>query len=284
MTNESTEGQVSIFDQDLWFGKMSRACFPQVSPLEKTSESSSKRRRELPTVTPQFLDCRTDTVGLGVGSFWETDGLSLGAYTPQSFGVAPNVVIESRLSQILEVNPHPKYCLSAKACQGILNRATKRGKELPPILKEALENQVLRLSSGGGSEVDANGRKAGKGALIEEELSGTLGAVQDIKLVTSKCYGISPYESNAMKSSNPESGIYEADSARTLDNQGGNPACNQGGIAIVEPVTCYSQFKYDKYLETETSASIKQAGGNIGGGSETIAIQSAPCVQEISKE
>ncbi len=49
-------------------------------------------------------------------------------------------------------------------------------------------------------------------------------------------YGISSYESNAMKSDNPHSGIYEASTSRTLDLNGGNPACNQGGIAIVEPV------------------------------------------------
>jgi hypothetical protein len=46
------------------------------------------------------------------------------------------------LSQILEDSPHPKYSLSAKACQGILNRAAKRGKELPPELKAALEAQA----------------------------------------------------------------------------------------------------------------------------------------------
>ena len=50
------------------------------------------------------------------------------------------------------------------------------------------------------------------------------------------CYGISSYSSNAMKSSNPHSGIYEADTSRTLDLNGGNPSCNQGGIAIVAPV------------------------------------------------
>lgn len=47
------------------------------------------------------------------------------------------------------------------------------------------------------------------------------------------CYGISPYHSAGMKSENPYSGIYEADSSRTLDLNGGNPSCNQGGIAIV---------------------------------------------------
>ena len=47
------------------------------------------------------------------------------------------------------------------------------------------------------------------------------------------CYGISSYDSNAMKSSNPNSGIYEAETSRTLDGNGGNPSCNQGGIAVV---------------------------------------------------
>lgn len=47
------------------------------------------------------------------------------------------------------------------------------------------------------------------------------------------CYGISSYESNAMKSSNPRSGFYEAETARTLDLNGGSPACNQGGMAVV---------------------------------------------------
>lgn len=36
-----------------------------------------------------------------------------------------------------------------------------------------------------------------------------------------------------MKSSNPHSGFYEADTARCLDGNGGNPTCNQGGMAVV---------------------------------------------------
>jgi len=49
-----------------------------------------------------------------------------------------------------------------------------------------------------------------------------------------QAYGISSHDSNAMKSDNPHSGIYEADTARTIDGNGGNPGCNQGGIAVVE--------------------------------------------------
>ena len=47
-------------------------------------------------------------------------------------------------------------------------------------------------------------------------------------------YGICSYDSNAMKSSNPYSGVYLAETARTLDENGGNPACNQGGVLIIE--------------------------------------------------
>ena len=46
-------------------------------------------------------------------------------------------------------------------------------------------------------------------------------------------FGICSKDSNAMKSSNPHSGIYEADTSRTIDTSGGNPACNQGGMAVV---------------------------------------------------
>lgn len=43
-------------------------------------------------------------------------------------------------------------------------------------------------------------------------------------------FGICSKDSNSMKSENPKSGFYEADVTRTLDCNGGNPSCNQGGI------------------------------------------------------
>lgn len=62
-----------------------------------------------------------------------------------------------------------------------------------------------------------------------------------------KAYGISSFDSNAMKSANPKAGIYEADTARTLDLTGGNPGCNQGGIAVVEGNGCRPSHKGDGY-------------------------------------
>ena len=43
------------------------------------------------------------------------------------------------------------------------------------------------------------------------------------------CFGVGAYHSKAMMSDNPHSGFYEAKTSRTLDLNGGNPACNQGG-------------------------------------------------------
>lgn len=83
-------------------------------------------------------------------------GLSLGELTTLRTGEKPSetavqemlsvwgphsVAEESRLSQILEDNPQEKYSLSAKACQGILRRAERRGKDLPKLLKAVLLSQ-----------------------------------------------------------------------------------------------------------------------------------------------
>jgi DNA (cytosine-5)-methyltransferase 1 len=47
-------------------------------------------------------------------------------------------------------------------------------------------------------------------------------------------YGICSDQSHSMLSGNPHSGIYEAETSRTLDCNGGSPVCNQGGMAVVE--------------------------------------------------
>lgn len=73
----------------------------------------------------------------------------------------------------------------------------------------------------------------GKGALLQTDKSGTLSCNNDQTLFAPKAYGICAKDSNAMKSDNPYSGIYEAETARTLDGNSGNPSCNQGGITVV---------------------------------------------------
>lgn len=56
---------------------------------------------------------------------------------------APNHVRESTLWQVLVKDSIPeKYYLSSRACEGIINRAERKGKPLPPLLRLALEATI----------------------------------------------------------------------------------------------------------------------------------------------
>lgn len=142
----------------------------------------------------------------------------------------------------------------------------------------------------------------GKGALVQENKSATLSCNNDQTVFVPKCYGICSKDSNSMKSDNPHSGFYEAETSRCLDANGDNPSCNQGGMAVVavqgsmigraekngpqgsgigEDVSftlntadrhavAFSQEAYDKYVENDTGSSLRASGGMYGGGSETL--------------
>lgn len=90
---------------------------------------------------------------LNIGEFRkDADGLlslpiSTDSAPPKFFltlncGQKPRIPNLTKLSEILEPSVDPKYNLSARACQGILNRAAKRGKELPKALLDALTEQA----------------------------------------------------------------------------------------------------------------------------------------------
>lgn len=68
----------------------------------------------------------------------EMDGLWLGDSLTLNIGEFPREENVSLLSWILEDNVPQKYYLSAKACQGILTRASRRGKKLPDLLQTTL--------------------------------------------------------------------------------------------------------------------------------------------------
>lgn len=133
-------GQVSLFGPDSWCGKMLSE--PLAQTKEATSKRSSKRQSESRSQTHPTFHCLQKESGRWLTAGWGTAGLSPTEFSTQSFGESPSVAVESRLSQILEDTPHPKYYLSAKACAGILRRAERRGKKLPPELEKALRAQI----------------------------------------------------------------------------------------------------------------------------------------------
>ena len=105
------------------YGKMSRGCFPpQGAPI--SSSSFAKLQKAGIAVPGEFLT------------------LNMSEWTAS---LAPSLKEEGvcSLSDVLEPtgNCPQKYFLSPRACSGILRRAESRGKDLPPMLKEALERQ-----------------------------------------------------------------------------------------------------------------------------------------------
>ena len=123
-----------------------------------------------------------------------------------------------------------------------------------------VQTLTTRMGTGGNNvplvlKIRSGCEGGGKGPLIQENKSATLSCNNDQTLFEPKAYGICSKESNSMKSDNPHAGFYEASTARTLDGNGGNPTCNQGGIAVV----CANAEATKQAFDTrETAASANE--------------------------
>ena len=163
---------------------------------------------------------------------FESEGLS--GYTPQGFrswqgtaGTAEEsaektgaVCLNHDAPEAIAVENHSADSRVTVSEDGKVQTLTSRmgtgGNNVPLVLK-------IRCGCEGG----------GKGPLIQRDKSATLACNNDQTLFVPTAFGICSKDSNAMKSDNPKSGFYEADTTRTLDGNGGNPSCNQGGMAVV---------------------------------------------------
>lgn len=117
------------------FGKMCPELSAQTE--EKISEPCWKNLPAWNNQTFQFLDLRKEN-GAKPEQSQETDGAWLGDSSTVNISEWPSVENVSLLSSTLEANVPEKYYLSARACQGILTRASRRGKKLPELLEAAL--------------------------------------------------------------------------------------------------------------------------------------------------
>lgn len=103
-------------------------------------------------------------------------------------GESPSAGAEYMLSAILVENPPEWSFLSEKALNGILNRASRRGKKLQDLLLTAIHGMIewWQQNPAGGGQREAYTMKirsgcdgGGKGPLVQEELSATLATHQD---------------------------------------------------------------------------------------------------------
>jgi DNA (cytosine-5)-methyltransferase 1 len=224
----------------------------------------------------------------------------------------PHEVKRQKLSEILEHDVDRKYYLTQAACLGILRRVDAKGKEIPQLLRSALESQAGLFSCGENGEpmtfepgatarlstgkywsgisptlrADAGDNQAavcipldtrnalrqgndncGVGIGTDGDAAYTVtaeyqGAVildshpNDSRIGIAKSdicqtlesragmgggnvplvaepvvYGICSQSANSMNSKNPKSGVYECDTAKTLDTSAQTPS-NQGGLVI----------------------------------------------------
>ena len=122
---------------------------------------------------------------------------------------------------------------------GLRGNFAESGAQREAVAADAERSIGADDREGAGCELNAAGfdgyNVAATGSVAKTVTAGR----NDTHNIPSVCYGISSYDSNAMRSSNPHSGVYEATTSRTLDLNGGNPACNQGGIAVVQPTMEY---------------------------------------------
>ena len=200
---------------------------------------------------------------------WEDDGAWCGELTTRNTGECPNAVVVSRLSQILEETPHPKYNLTAKACQGILRRAERRGKDLLKLLKEVLIRQSQGASPQERTEATAPTEAptsyavrirggcdgGGKGALVQTEKSGTLGTGNDQTIFCLQGNGIDRADTAGCNGKG-----WREDASYTLNTIDRPAVCAE--VSCMTPWDAQSQRVYDGNGVSPTLSSRENSGLN----------------------
>ena len=187
-------------EQDLCCGKTFQELFPQTKEMT------------LPTFLEQW--CKGMFLSL------EMDGRTQESVFPKTEDESWNGVclthntseyrkdaVESSLYSILEHGGGVlRYCLSPKACQGILRRAEERDKTLPKTLKETLE-RMASMQNGGGYKL--------VGSLCADDRKGAGNQYVDQgKVVMEKTVCI---EGNGSRPSHKGNGINMSDIQYTLN-------------------------------------------------------------------
>ena len=292
-------------------------------------------------IIPGFEDGKWTPSGCIMGDGWS---IAWRVHDAQFWGVPQR---RKRISLVADFggDTAPQILFESEGLSRDFEQSREEGQGTANNFERGADPSSYTLKIRGGVEVDSHGKKAGKGPLIQTELSGTLGVSQDQTLIQAKClnswdvqskhiqpengiaealysgecrggggesyviqstkgtesrnvacclndqggsqmgvteevsgtlraqehghqpivYGICSYDSNSMKSDNPNSGIYEAETTRTLDNNGGNPACNQGGMMVVEPILLESNQNHAT-IQTNGISTALPASAGMGGG------------------
>lgn len=249
------------------FGRM----YPELSAptVERTSELCWKSLPAWHNQTLQFLDLRRG--GGGAGNTQEqspeTDGAWLGDSLTLNIGESPSVANESLLSQILEVDVPLKYFLSARACRGILTRASRRGKALPDLLKTALLDMIEWWES----EATASAETPTLSTLQDQTLfqlvvfdaRGNGDGITVPTITGDHESRVTDYTAIAVDLYN---GAVTGDKAAPITCRS---IGSHSGPQVAEQRT-FSEQAYDSFKQSGSGGTLKGSGGAVGYGGESL--------------
>lgn len=228
----------------------------------------------------------------------EMDGPWLGDSSTLNIGECPREENVSLLSWILQVDVPEKYYLSAKACRGILTRASRRGKKLQELLETALLEMIEWRASRGGQAYTLKIRSGcaggGKGALVQTEKTGTLSTLQDQTLFQpvyclagniidrsetagANGSGVKENQSYTLNTVDRPAVAYKVFDAR--GNGDGKTVPTITGdhesrvtdyTAIITERQTFSEQSYSYYKKSDKCSTMKAKAGNVGNGSECL--------------
>ena len=199
------------------------------------------------------------TVPMPDGGAWSTSGCIMGdgysvawrVHDAQFWGVPQR---RKRIALVADFGglsaPDILFEKISAQCEGLSGDTTESGEQGQGIATNTERNSDKAISFQERAGCDGGAKESSYNA-TESEPCQHLTTNQYCKV-----YGISPYDSNAMKSANPHSGIYEANTSRTLDLNGGSPACNQGGMVVLEGNGSRPSHQGDGYKESEVSYTL----------------------------
>lgn len=233
----------------------------------------------------------------------EMDGPWLGDSSTLNIGECPREESVSLLSWILQVDVPEKYYLSAKACRGILTRASRRGKKLQELLETALLEMIEWWASRGGQAYTLKIRSGcaggGKGALVQTEKTGTLSTLQDQTLFQpvyclagniidrsetagANGSGVKENQSYTLNTVDRPAVAYKVFDAR--GNGDGKTVPTITGdhesrvtdyTAIITERQTFSEQSYSYYKKSDKCSTMKAKAGNVGNGSECLIAEKA---------
>jgi hypothetical protein len=94
---------------------------------------------------PDFFPATTDATSPSYSRRWPTSGFTTSPgehWTADTSEFPSDGAASSSLADVLVAECAPRFSLSPRACAGILRRAERRGRELPPQLGEALRRRA----------------------------------------------------------------------------------------------------------------------------------------------